>query len=864
MREMRSEENREQEMRDPPGEAMPSSPRGTIRKAEDEGEESPSKRLYPPYFAGIQAVVEVHGDEEAEGVGYIDQELEDLMYAEEEQAVFEGGEDDEPPHMSEEELEGLDAEAKKVEVDRMLQMPAMRKATKEEIEAENGYIISTKVVYTWKHRLEKGGWLRRGRLVARQFKSSVEMEQTFAPTSMTLVPRLMMFVMMNVMKDFQVMVLDVKDAFLMASQPEQEKAYIELDGELYKLIKCLPGQRTAASQWFSLFKDSSEEFGLEADVMQPTFMKKENELLLTVHVDDVLLIGLPPVMEKYVKFLKEKKGWNINVEAKGPFTTGDKFNYLKRQFDIRDEGVALSCDAKHYEVLADQMDSYSKRLTPAFNKRDDSPKLDPEESTKYRSAVGRMMYMASERPDAQYAIQTLAKSMAAPTKAAWGRAWHVASYLVGTCLWGILIAKSAKGQSVLDCREVEEIENEGQRNLLEVITDADYAGNKDDRKSTSSFQVFLDSSLIESRVRSQKAIALSSGESEFVAMVGGSSEGNLIKHLVKFAIGEVTDTRVRSDSSTARSMATRRGIGRVRHLDASLLWIQQKERQKELQVSAVPSEINPADLGTKILTKARLMGLLVLVKMVDGLFKRIGQEEFEEIQAKMQMKKNVAKIVKAVKSDYRVAAVIAMAALTPCKASPMDEVEKTQEAGYAWMTFCVLAFLGALSLSSWLRNAVMWIWKKVQAHERSEEMTSERKVASAQDEMTQTRGNSYKEAVDILMAQLHEEKNKILYQEAELAEAKEKINTRDEEIKTWKGIYEGMCRQNDKLLDQVQHLTDRELRKTQHRKVLHFDRRCRHFQYGTLMAFCQHCKEDGGVFRDVQTHADPSTCSHSS
>ena len=52
-------------------------------------------------------------------------------------------------------------------------------------------------------------------------------------------------------------------------------------------------------------------------------------------------------------------------------------------------------------------------------------------------------------------------------------------------------------------------------------------GTKNDRRSTSSFQIFVDGNLVESRVRAQKAIALSSGESEFVAIVAGCSEGLL-------------------------------------------------------------------------------------------------------------------------------------------------------------------------------------------------------------------------------------------------------------------------------------------------------------------------------------------------
>ena len=62
---------------------------------------------------------------------------------------------------------------------------------------------------------------------------------------------------------------------------------------------------------------------------------------------------------------------------------------------------------------------------------------------------------------------------------------------------------------MLDPREDEEVDPE-EFHLLEVVTDSDYAGSREDRKSTSSFQIYIDGNLIESRVRSQKAIALSS------------------------------------------------------------------------------------------------------------------------------------------------------------------------------------------------------------------------------------------------------------------------------------------------------------------------------------------------------------------
>ena len=77
----------------------------------------------------------------------------------------------------------------------------------------------------------------------------------------------------------------------------------------------------------------------------------------------------------------------------------------------------------------------------------------------------------TERPHCQFAIQTLARSMAKPTQQAWKCAFHVCSYMPGK-----------NGQSVMDVREGDEVEAK-EEHLIEVITDADYAGNRRDRKS---------------------------------------------------------------------------------------------------------------------------------------------------------------------------------------------------------------------------------------------------------------------------------------------------------------------------------------------------------------------------------------------
>ena len=255
-------------------------------------------------------------------------------------------------------------------------------------------MISSRMVYCWKHRLEQGGWSRRAGLVARQFKGSVDIEQTFASTSLMIIPKMTIHFLLNVCANFTAVTLDIKDAFLMANQPFEERAYIKIDEKVFRLLRCLPGQRTAASQWFQMFSRACKEFKLEQDMMQPTLFMKQNTMYLTVHVDDVFMVGTPQILQEFVAFLEEKMKWK--VEAKGPFAAGEKFLYLKRQFKITDEHCDIRCDRKQYYGLEKELDLFSKayRKTPMdqnASKKDSSPSLEAEEITKFRSIVGRLV-----------------------------------------------------------------------------------------------------------------------------------------------------------------------------------------------------------------------------------------------------------------------------------------------------------------------------------------------------------------------------------------------------------------------------------------------------------------------------------------
>ena len=671
--------------------------------------------------------IEHPGEDEEECLNYAPevQTQEEAEAEELKNEGWQGDDDDHPPEVDEATLARLDDNATDEEIARLESIPVMVQVTDQEAQELN--MITTRVVLVWKKRQEKQGWFRRARLVARQFRSTAGYDEasTFAPTSASMVPRLMLQMILVLRPDWEIRVMDIKDAFLMAWQPEDEASGIIYKDKKYRLIRCLPGQRTAARQWYMLFRGVTEAHGGVADAMQPTLFRM-NDLLASVHVDDVLLVGGREASLRFIKHLKDQN-WKLEVE--GPFgKAGDEFSYLKRKYQLTEDGLVVRPDPKHVEELLKICSAISgkPKKTPCRGdvaEVDQSEELDEAGTTNYRSIVGKLMYISGERPDAQYGIHCLAKSMKTPSVQSLKHAEHMVSYLAGTRDYGVKLKYTKKGQSVLDNRMPRELE-EHNDHLLEIITDADYAGHKADRKSVSCCLCFMDGNLIEARVRSQKSIALSSGESEFVAIIGGCSEGLFLRHLAQFMGYGVAKLRSRSDSSAARGMCVREGVGRVRHIDAGMFWIQQRVQAREIEVKAVPTAINPADIGTKSLGRARARGLMCLIGMVDENGEPVGQDELTEIEGKMVQQKQMKQWSGVAKAQL--ARLLMVALFQASEGAKAEEDEEIMS--YEWKWIGILLILG------WdLGMAIGKVWKVVCDHISDASLRAEKRDEEKKD-----------------------------------------------------------------------------------------------------------------------------------
>ena len=135
---------------------------------------------------------------------------------------------------------------------------------------------------------------------------------------------------------------------------------------------------------------------------------------------------------------------------------------------------------------------------------------------------------------------------------------------------------------------------------VEVYTDSDWAGCMRTRKSTSGGVIKVGRHIIKAWATTQKTVALSSGEAEMVAAVKGIQEGIGIKAMLK-EWGEDTKVVALCDSTAAIGIVNRKGVGKLRHIDVSRLWVQDLREEGKLDMKKVLGTQNPADQLTKYL-----------------------------------------------------------------------------------------------------------------------------------------------------------------------------------------------------------------------------------------------------------------------
>ena len=218
---------------------------------------------------------------------------------------------------------------------------------------------------------------------------------------------------------------------------------------------------------------------------------------------------------------------------------------------------------------------------------DDGKELDAENRACYRSWTMRASYLSQDRCELQFAVRELARRMQQPNAKNMQALKHLMRFLKGSprCL-------------VVCNRQPEQP-------FVDVFSDSDWAGCTKTRRSTSSSYVMLGRHLLVSSATTQNVVATSSGEAEFYALAKSASRA-LGAVAVAADMAKVVKPRVRVDPTASKAIASRRGVGRVRHLHTQVLWVQEAVARRELTIVKATGIENPADMGTKHLAQKEM------------------------------------------------------------------------------------------------------------------------------------------------------------------------------------------------------------------------------------------------------------------
>ena len=159
-------------------------------------------------------------------------------------------------------------------------------------------------------------------------------------------------------------------------------------------------------------------------------------------------------------------------------------------------------------------------------------------------------------------------------------------------------------------RVVQRFERQPPPRELVVFTDTNHAGCAVTRKTTSCSVVFYGPHCVQFTCTTQTVISLSTGESEWHGVVKGACVGLGMKSLSYDLTHKELPLVLKPDSSAATGIGSRRGAGKVRHIDTSTLWLQQHVTNKTIILEKTPGETNVADLGTKHLAGPKMLQLM--------------------------------------------------------------------------------------------------------------------------------------------------------------------------------------------------------------------------------------------------------------
>ena len=180
--------------------------------------------------------------------------------------------------------------------------------------------------------------------------------------------------------------------------------------------------------------------------------------------------------------------------------------------------------------------------------------------------------------------------------------------------------------------------------------------------------------------------------------MSSAADGIYLKRCLEFLVDEAV---IHECLVAALHLCHRRGPGKLRHIAGKLLWIQDLVAQEELRVRAVGTLHNVADLGTKPLSRNRIMLILYWCNARSGDDEKLGEEEY------IKMEESRVNRVKNQKLAKLLNRILLVGGLEQAAASRTEGLEEKVEKNNSIMMMVVVVMALMIAALAW---AVYKLW----------------------------------------------------------------------------------------------------------------------------------------------------------
>jgi histone deacetylase 1/2 len=402
--------------------------------------------------------------------------------------------------------------------------------------------------------------------------------------------------------------LDVQNAFLHGILEEevymdQPPGYADKvhPGYVCKLDKALYGLKQAPRAWYARLCKRLQSLGFtpsKADTSLFYYSRGDHSLFVLVYVDDIIVASSS--QDATDALLRDlQKDFALK-------DLGDLHYFLGIEVKKSSDGLLLTQERYATDVLSRSgMDKAKPVETPLSTAKklslSDGEKLGSEDSTRFRSIVGALQYLTLTRPDISYAVNKVCQFLHAPTSVHWSAVKRILRYVRGTVKFGLKIRRSKSM-------------------LVSAFSDADWAGDVDDRRSTGGFAVYLGENLVSWTARKQATVSRSSTEAEYKALANATAELMWVqKLLTELQISHPPAARLWCDNLGAKYLSANPVFhARTKHIEIDFHFVRERVAQKLLDIRFINTGDQVADGFTKPISAAKLQKFRHNLNLVSG------------------------------------------------------------------------------------------------------------------------------------------------------------------------------------------------------------------------------------------------------